>query len=216
MKKLVKMMLALGLAAGMLAAVSIPAHASPVKAIIGVPPLSTAWAFVEDQLGVLEPPKTPRKNESQLDAMMRVSQSQVGTITGLRYGGELPVSWCSRFTVWCARQAGIDSTVIRGSIFPAADNLLGNGAMGSAGSKYHDKKGYTPKRGDLVFFSYQTIKLPPDSFFCDHVGLVVKVEDGRVFTVEGNCNNRVLARSLPLGDSRIRGYGTPAYKPAQK
>lgn len=45
----------------------------------------------------------------------------------------------------------------------------------------------------------------------DHVGIVEKVENGRVYTVEGNSGDSVRQNSYPVGYYEIYGYGTPAY-----
>lgn len=72
-------------------------------------------------------------------------------------------------------------------------------------SQWQDKSGYEPQSGDSIFFNWNG-----DSR-CDHVGLVKYVEDGRVYTVEGNCkvNNVscVTELSYDLSDSHIIGYG---------
>lgn len=45
----------------------------------------------------------------------------------------------------------------------------------------------------------------------DHVGLVERVENGRVYTVEGNSGDMVRQSSYPIGDISIYGYGVPNY-----
>jgi hypothetical protein len=42
------------------------------------------------------------------------------------------------------------------------------------------------------------------------VGIVEKVENGRVYTVEGNSGDSVRQNSYPVGYYEIYGYGTPA------
>ena len=41
----------------------------------------------------------------------------------------------------------------------------------------------------------------------DHTGIVEKVEDGRVYTIEGNSGNACRERSYPIGWYEIYGYG---------
>ena len=41
--------------------------------------------------------------------------------------------------------------------------------------------------------------------------IVEKVENGRVYTVEGNSGDSVRQNSYPIGYYEIYGYGTPAY-----
>ena len=45
----------------------------------------------------------------------------------------------------------------------------------------------------------------------DHTGIVQKVENGRVYTVEGNSGDSVRQKSYPVGYYEILGYGAPAY-----
>ena len=43
----------------------------------------------------------------------------------------------------------------------------------------------------------------------DHVGIVEKVEGGRVYTIEGNSGDACERNRYPIGDDQIWGYGTP-------
>lgn len=45
----------------------------------------------------------------------------------------------------------------------------------------------------------------------DHVGIVERVENGTVYTVEGNSGDECRQNSYSIGSSVIYGYGTPAY-----
>ena len=61
--------------------------------------------------------------------------------------------------------------------------------------KKHDKwkgKNYTPNVGDIIFFDWDNDN---DS---DHVGIVEKVENGKVYTVEGNSKDEVRAKNYSL------------------
>lgn len=43
-------------------------------------------------------------------------------------------------------------------------------------------------------------------------GIVEKVENGRVHTIEGNTTDSCARRDYDLNSEDILGYGTPAYK----
>ena len=43
----------------------------------------------------------------------------------------------------------------------------------------------------------------------DHVGIVERVENGRVYTIEGNSGDQVRQNSYPVGYREIKGYGVP-------
>ena len=49
------------------------------------------------------------------------------------------------------------------------------------------------------------------SEFIASLPIVEKVENGRVYTVEGNSGDSVRQNSYPIGYYEIYGYGTPAY-----
>lgn len=111
--------------------------------------------------------------------------------------------WCCVFYDSCIYEAcGRDSSYAQ-----AAKYYTGPyGAGCSMAAMYYKEAGewYSdPKPGDQIFFgnngSYQ------------HTGLVEKVEDGKVYTIEGNSHNKVERRSYALTDSYIIGYGRPKY-----
>lgn len=60
-----------------------------------------------------------------------------------------------------------------------------------------------PRPGDQIFFG------TPSNV--RHTGMVVRVEDGHVYTIEGNSGNMVRDRSYPLDAQTIVGYGRPRY-----
>lgn len=62
---------------------------------------------------------------------------------------------------------------------------------------------YTPQPGDLIFFDW-TLNAQRNP---EHIGAVLTVKDGCVYTIEGNSANRVAVRKYLLGDPRILGYG---------
>ena len=65
--------------------------------------------------------------------------------------------------------------------------------------------GYTPSPGDIIFFDWE------QDGSSDHVGIVEKVEDGKVYTIEGNSNDSCKENSYDLNSNDIKGYGTPLY-----
>ena len=102
--------------------------------------------------------------------------------------------WCAMFISWCARQAGIPTSTIKNSALAANDCF---------GTTYHSRSsGYTPKPGDLIIFGSS------GSNSGEHIAIVVKVENGYVYTVEGNSSNRVEQCSYRLTDTYINGYGS--------
>ena len=64
---------------------------------------------------------------------------------------------------------------------------------------------YIPNPGDIIFFNWDGDSL------IDHVGIVEKVENGKIYTIEGNSNDSCVQNSYPLGYSKIYGFGIPLY-----
>ena len=64
---------------------------------------------------------------------------------------------------------------------------------------------YTPREGDIIFFDWDSDGL------VNHVGIVKKVKDGKIHTIEGNSGDACKKLEYNSGDSRILGYGVPAY-----
>ena len=69
---------------------------------------------------------------------------------------------------------------------------------------------YEPRPGDLIFFDWDD-EDEGQNGVANHVGIVEKVEDGIVYTVEGNSDNACRERQYTVGHYEIYGYGTPLY-----
>lgn len=66
-----------------------------------------------------------------------------------------------------------------------------------------------PTPGMIIFFDWADEN--GQDGLSDHTGIVQKVENGRVYTVEGNSGDSVRQNSYPVGYYEILGYGAPAY-----
>ena len=73
---------------------------------------------------------------------------------------------------------------------------------------------YIPKQGDIIFFDWSQSwdgnfsNIVIGNGVIDHVGIVEKVEDGKVYTIEGNSSDDVRSRNYSLNNCKIVGYGT--------
>lgn len=137
--------------------------------------------------------------------IVSVALSQVGNVGGRPYwswyGFDSHVNWCACFVSWCANECGY----IEAGVVPRFASCT----AGSNWFKARDlwkPRGSAPNPGELIFFDWDIDGLP------DHVGIVERVEDGKVHTVEGNSSDRCRQRSYSLGYSGIFGYGTPNYQ----
>lgn len=142
--------------------------------------------------------------------IVEVARSQLGQRGGEPYwsymGFHSRVAWCASFVSWCANQCGyIDAGII--PKFAACQ------AQGIPWFQQHglwQDRSYTPAPGDIIFFDWE------GDGHSDHVGIVEKVENGMVYTIEGNSNDAVNERKYTLGSSQICGYGVPQYPKGDK
>lgn len=112
--------------------------------------------------------------------------------------------WCACFLSWAADQkkASIDGNPPR---FAKVDD----GMKLFRDDQWRDS-GATPIPGDYVFFDWDGDRDP------DHVGAVLCVKDGYLYTIEGNSGGKVAVNRYPLSnpsaDPRIMGYGVLNWK----
>ena len=114
------------------------------------------------------------------------------------------MEWCACFVSWCANECGY----IESGIIPKFAGCTSGGMPWFKERGLWQDRDYVPKPGDVIFFCWSNCDTPGDA---DHVGIVEKVEENRVYTIEGNSNDMVRQNSYPVGYSEIRGYGVPSF-----
>lgn len=142
------------------------------------------------------------------DEIVAVAMSQVGNVGGQPYwswyGFNYRVDWCAIFVSWCANECGyIDAGVI-----PKFAGCVQGSRWFKERGLWQDRS-YTPNPGDIIFFDWNDpggFSGPQDGV-PDHVGIVERVENGRVYTVEGNSGDKCCQRSYPVRYYEIYGYG---------
>lgn len=127
-------------------------------------------------------------------SLLPIAQSQLGQ-SGGKYQSWAAIGsgdWCAAFVSWCADQAGYNLvdwtdvtsnpndfpfyvTVGRGARWFNRNNRLQY-------SRAHGGN-YTPNPGDIIFFAWDS---NPDLVELWHTGIVESVNNGRIYTVEGN------------------------------
>lgn len=138
--------------------------------------------------------------------LVEIAKSQLGNVGGEPYwtwygfGGR--VEWCACFVSWCADQCGYIDNGIIPKFAGCGDGVdwfkaRGQWLDGSA----------TPGSGMIIFFDWVEDGVQDGN--SDHVGIVEKVEGGRVYTIEGNSGDARERNSYPVGNYQILGYGTP-------
>lgn len=112
--------------------------------------------------------------------------------------------WCACFLSWAADQkkASIDGAPPR---FANVDTGM-EGFQESGKWRNPNDANNMPIPGDYVFFDWDRDSDP------DHVGAVLCVEDGFLYTIEGNSGGRVAVNCYPKNDPRIVGYGVLNWK----
>lgn len=141
------------------------------------------------------------------DAIVTVALSQVGNIGGEPYwswyGFGSRVEWCACFVSWCANECGYIDT----GVCPKFAGC-GNGVQ------WFQERGQwlygstEPAPGMVIFFDWDNKGgSGPQDGEADHVGIVQKVGDGIIYTVEGNSGNLCRVNRYPVGHYEILGYG---------
>lgn len=146
-----------------------------------------------------------RSNDEQI---VSVALSQVGNVGGAPYwswyGFESRVEWCACFVSWCANECGYIDTGIIPKFSSCRNGMLwfqsrGQWLPGTA----------EPTPGMIVFFDWDDENgqdgLP------DHVGIVQTVEDGMIYTIEGNSGDACRIKAYPVGYYELLGFGNPNY-----
>lgn len=127
---------------------------------------------------------------------------------GFFNGNKNGADWCAQFPTWCVWK-------LTGKNKKKTEYILCVGGDLSAGCgfalKYYKQAGRfdkTPKVGDQIFFKYN---LNDTSYTADHTGIVVRVTDSLIETIEGNSGNEVKRKAYQRTDKTIIGYGHPRY-----
>ncbi len=107
--------------------------------------------------------------------------------------------WCAMFVSYCMHKAGVsENTVPKFAYCPTGFNWFANKGQTR-------DRNYVPQTGDIIFFDWE------QDGVIDHVGIVDRVVNNIVYTVEGNHSDQVNIYSYQIGDSQIRGYAVPNY-----
>ncbi|WP_177245447.1 CHAP domain-containing protein [Streptosporangium canum] len=103
--------------------------------------------------------------------------------------------WCDMVIAWAAGKAGVE-------------DFVGQFAWTPSHARWFETRGAwsdEPEPGALVFFDWSGGK---DIKGIDHVGVVERVEDGTLHTIEGNVDGVWLKRKT-RDESKVVGYGLP-------
>ena len=130
------------------------------------------------------------------------------------YNSVLPLlrGYAVKYTdAWC------DATVSAAAIKAGAQDLIGRECGCEQHIKIFKQKGIwiedgtiRPEPGDVIVYNWGDSTQANDGY-ADHIGYVEYVSGNTITAIEGNKNEAVERRSLPVGWGYIRGYAKPKY-----
>ncbi len=132
--------------------------------------------------------------------MVQIAKNEIGNKGGQKfwswYGFQQRVEWCAIFVSWVANQSGNLNVIV-----PRFSSCTNQGVPWFKSMSRWRDRGYIPKSGDIIFFDWQ------QDGRADHVGIVEKVENNMVYTIEGNSGDQVKERNYKINSKDIYGYG---------
>lgn len=142
--------------------------------------------------------------------IIEIAQKEIGYKEGAgnsnKYSKELynkAQEWCADFVRWCLIKVGA------GELYPVSSYVPTIAEWFDKKKQYKNSKAkggdYTPQKGDIVLFDYNKNKTS------DHIGLVENVENGKIYTIEGNKDQMVKRCVYDLDSKDIRAYCIPDY-----
>ena len=141
-------------------------------------------------------------------AIVSVALSQVGNVGGEPYwswyGFSSRVEWCACFVSWCANECGYIET----GVIPKYAGCVNGVQWFKDRGQWMDGSA-EPAPGMIIFFDWNDEN--GQDGLSDHTGIVEKVENGRVYTIEGNSGDSVRQNSYPVGHYEVLGYGCPDF-----
>ncbi|MDO5297144.1 MAG: CHAP domain-containing protein [bacterium] len=123
--------------------------------------------------------------------------AQINAITGQSHIDCQTTPWCAAYAMNELNNHGIldTSSCPNVNYCPTVENWGKEQGIWEA-----QGNGYNPNAGDAILFDFNKEGEP------HHIGIVEKIEDGKVYTIEGNASDAVSRRSYDINDDRIRGY----------
>ena len=145
------------------------------------------------------------------DQIVTVALTQIGNVGGEPYwswyGFGSRVEWCACFVSWCANECGYIET----GVIPKYAGCS-NGVQWFKDRDEWIDGSAEPVPGMIIFFDWDNKgSSGPQDGAADHTGIVEKVENGIVYTVEGNSGDSCRLNQYSIGHYEILGYGVPAY-----
>ena len=167
--------------------------------------------------------KHPQSPSSQRDRVLAAAAAMVGVKGGSAehhrlvndYNSVRPLpvgyavknsdDWCDIFTTVIFQREGLSDLIGRECGVERHIHIFKRLGI------WNEDGNSTPKAGDIITFNWDKDTQQNDGW-ADHIGIVEKVENGIIHTIEGNSNNVVKRNTYRIGHGNIRGFATPRYK----
>ena len=140
--------------------------------------------------------------------LVNLALSQLGNKGGEKYwrwaGLSNRCEWCALFVSWCGDKTGL-----------RAAGQIPYFSFVSDGVSFYKKKGKWIDGSEVNSSNYDKLIQPGMIIFFDwepdgkpnHVGIVTKVANGYIYTVEGNSNDAVREKQYSAHSNKIYGFG---------
>ena len=167
--------------------------------------------------------KHPQSPSSQRDRVLAAAAAMVGVKGGSAehhrlvndYNSVRPLpvgyavknsdDWCDIFTTVIFQREGLSDLIGRECGVERHIHIFKRLGI------WNEDGNSTPKAGDIITFNWDKDTQQNDGW-ADHIGIVEKVENGIIHTIEGNSNNVVKRNTYRIGHGNIRGFATPRYR----
>ena len=114
--------------------------------------------------------------------------------------------WCAGFASAAAVMAG------EGSRYPIECSCTKIIEKAKEMGIWVEQDAHVPNPGDWVLYDWQARGEGDCTGAPDHVGVVIGTEAGQILVVEGNYDNQVKLRKIPVNDEKIRGFVCPEWE----
>ena len=167
--------------------------------------------------------KHPQASSSQRDRVLAAAAAMVGIKGGSAehhrlvndYNSVRPLpvgyavknsdDWCDIFTTVIFQREGLSDLIGRECGVERHIQIFKRLGI------WNEDGNSTPKAGDIITFNWDKDTQPNDGW-ADHIGIVEKVENGIIHTIEGNSNDEVKRNTYRIGHGNIRGFASPRYR----
>ncbi|MCR5660586.1 MAG: CHAP domain-containing protein [bacterium] len=124
-------------------------------------------------------------------------RSEINKITGKSGVDCKTIPWCAAWAMNMLNDHGVLDTSSCSNVnsCPTVKSWAQNQGIWKSHSS-----GYTPQPGDAIMFDWD------GNGGAQHIGIVERVENGKVYTIEGNASDSVKEKSYSLSSGYILGY----------